>query len=135
MSPPPPPSLNFNLPTNNQQPTIGRVTKFGEVEAVKSEQELTKTDIKHEIDELMKNIPSPSHFEFSDEIVNVLSDAKDVINNDFVKVEKLDDNGLQDIKEKYNFDDIKNEFDDGKIPDDREKVEMTMKKLKLIAKC
>ena len=88
-------------------PTIGRATKFGEVEAVKSEQELTNSDIKHEIDELMKNIPSPSRLELSDEIINVLSDAKDVINNDFVKVEKLDDNGLQDIKEKYNFDDIK----------------------------
>ena len=80
-SPPPfslqlPPSLNFNLPTNINEPAIGRATKFGEIEAVKSEQELTrelpKNDIKHEIDELIRNIASSSLFELSDEILNVL---------------------------------------------------------------
>ena len=94
MSPPPPPSLNFNLPTNNQEPTIGCSTKFGEVEAVKSEKELTKNDIKYEIDELMRNSPSPPCFGLSDEISNVLSDAEKVINNGFVKVEELDHKDL-----------------------------------------
>ena len=117
MSPPPPPSLSFDLPTNNQQPKIGRATKFGEIEAVKSEQELTKNDIKHEIYELMRNIPFPPRLELSDQILNVVSDTENVINNDFVKVEELDDKDLQDIKNEYNFKDIKYEFDDGKIPE------------------
>ena len=108
LSPPPPPSLNFDLPTNNQQPKIGRATKFGEIEAVKSEQELTKNDIKHEIDELMRNILFPPRLELSDQILNVVSDTENVINNDFVKVEELHDKDLQDIKNEYNFNDIKN---------------------------
>ena len=67
LSPQLPPSLNFNLPTKNNQPTIGRATKFYEIEAVKSDQELTrelpKNDIKHDIDELMRSIPSPPRLE------------------------------------------------------------------------
>ena len=56
--PPPRPSFpptHFRLPTNNNQlPTVGNVTKFGEIEVVKGEQELPRTKIKNEINELMK---------------------------------------------------------------------------------
>ena len=48
-TPPLPPSFpptDFRLPTNNNQPaTIGYVTKFGEIEAVRGEQELPRTKI------------------------------------------------------------------------------------------
>ena len=48
-SPPPlfPTTPKFNLPTNDIQLTIGRTTKFGVVEAAKSEQELPKNDVKN----------------------------------------------------------------------------------------
>ena len=97
--PSPPPLFSstpkFNLPTNNNQPTIGHATEFGEIEAVKSEQELPKNDVKSEIDELMESAPSPPRLELSDEVLKVLSDGKDIINDDFVKVEELDDKDVQ----------------------------------------
>ena len=106
--------ISFRLPTNNNQsPTIENVTKFGEIEAVKGEQELPK--VKNEIDELMKSIPSPPRLELTDGILNVLKDVENVINNDFVRVGENDDKDIQKIKDEYNFDDIKNEFDDGKV--------------------
>ena len=40
-----------------------------------------------------------------------------MINNYFVKVEELDDKDIQEVKGKYNFDDIKNEFNHGKVPE------------------
>ena len=55
----------------------------------------------------MRNIPSPPRLELPDEILNVLKDAEDVINNDFVEVKELDDKDIQEIKDEYNFDDIK----------------------------
>ena len=39
------------------------------------------------------------------------------MNNKFVKVEELDNKYLQDIKDEYNLDNIKNEFDDRRIPE------------------
>ena len=60
----------------------------------------------------MKSVPSPPRLELSDEILKVLSYGEDVINDDFVKVEDLDDKDVQEIKDEYNFDDIKNEFDE-----------------------
>ena len=64
----------------------------------------------------MRNIPSPPRLGLSGEILNVLKDGEDVTNNDFVKAEELDDKDIEEIKDEYNFYDIKNEFDKGKIP-------------------
>ena len=69
------------------------------------------------INELMKSLPFPPRLELSDNILKVLSDVEDVINDEFVKVEELDDKDMQEIKDEYNFDDIKNEFDKGKVPE------------------
>ena len=62
----------------------------------------------------MRNIPSPLRLELSDEILNVSKDAEDVINNDFVKVEELDYKDIQEIKDEYNFDDIRNAINNRK---------------------
>ena len=56
----------------------------------------------------MKSVPSPPRPELSEEIFKVLSNGYDVINDDFVKVEELDDKDVQGIKDEYNFDEIKN---------------------------
>ena len=63
----------------------------------------------------MKSVPSAPRLEITDEILNALNDAENVINDDFVKVKENDD--IQEIKDEYNFDDIKNEFDNGKVPE------------------
>ena len=75
----------------------------------------------------MRNIPSPLRLELSDEILNVSKDAEDVINNDFVKVEELDYKDIQEIKDEYNFDDIRNAINNGKKYLYFFMVEMTMK--------
>ena len=91
--------------------------------------------VNSEIDELMKSVLSPPRLELSDEILKVLSNREDVINDDFTKVEEHDDRDVQQIKDEYSFDDIKNEFDKGKVPkvlevfygrEDNEKLELTV---------
>ena len=82
---------------------------------VRSGHEAPKVDVKHEIDESMKSVPSPPRLELSNEISNVLNDADNIINNDFVKVEELDYRDIQEIKYEYSFDNIKNEFDGEKV--------------------
>ena len=111
------PFISSKPPTDVNKPTVGRVTKFGKIEAVRSEQEAWKVDIKNEIDESMKSVPSPPRLELSNEILNLLNNAEDIINNDFVKVDEFDDKDIQEIKDEYSFDDIKNEFDGGKVPE------------------
>ena len=56
----------------------------------------------------MKSVPSPPRLELSNEISNVLNDADNIINNDFVKVEELDYRDIQEIKYEYSFDNTKN---------------------------
>ena len=107
MCPPPPPFQNISLPKNNNNPTIGRATEFDEIEGIKHKLEVPKVDIKHEIDKLIKNIPSAPRIKVSDGILNVLGDAEDVINNDFIKVDEFEDKDIQEIKDGYNFDDKK----------------------------
>lgn len=63
----------------------------------------------------MKTVPSPPCLELSNEISNILNDADNIINNDFVKVEELDNRDIQEIKYEYSFDNIKNEFDGEKV--------------------
>ena len=65
----------------------------------------------------MKSVPSPPRLELSDKILKVLRDGEDIINDEFVKVEVLDDKEMQEIKDEYNFDNVKNEFDEGKVPE------------------
>ena len=60
----------------------------------------------------MKSFPPPPRLELTDEILNVLTDAENVINN-----EETDDKDIQQIKDEYNLDYIKNEFDEGKVPE------------------
>ena len=65
----------------------------------------------------MRVIPTPPRLELSDRLLNVLNDAENIINNDFIKTEDLDEKDIQDIKNEYDFEDIKNTLDDGQIPE------------------
>ena len=65
----------------------------------------------------MKSLPSSPRLGFSYEILNVLNGSEDVINNDLVKVDEVEEKDIQEIKCEYIFDDIKNKFDEGKVPE------------------
>ena len=64
----------------------------------------------------MRNIPSPLRLELSNGLLNVLNDAENIINNDFIKTEDLDEKDIEEIKNKYDFEVIKNTLNDGHIP-------------------
>ena len=61
-------------------------------------------------------MPSPPNLELSDEILNVLDNAENVLKTDYVSEKTLNEKDIEEIKNKYNFDDIKNELDDSNVP-------------------
>ena len=82
---------------------------------------MTKTKPKEE--QLLKNndteiyeIPEPPELEIDDPLLDFLStDAEKILNNDCVNDKNLQDKKLEQIKEEYNFDEIKDAFDKVKI--------------------
>ena len=107
LSPPPP----YSFPRRTTNANTTRATWFGEAALEKSEQGLVI-----EIDDILEDVPSPLTLKLEDEILNVLDDAENVLQNDYVSDRMLNGNRIEEIKEEYNFDDIKNEFDEGHVP-------------------
>ena len=53
----------------------------------------------------------------SDPLLNVLSrDADDILKSNYVIDKEIEDKTIEQIKDKYNFDQIKDAFDDGQTP-------------------
>ena len=137
--PPPPPPLTFNnfnlpplppLPTFNQPspPTFNNV--FSQLPKERStfqpqhplEAILTRT--KPEPEKVIENIDTeiyklldPLKIEIGDSLLNILStDAEDILKDDYVNDKVWEDKTMEQIKDEYNFDDIKDAFDDGQVP-------------------
>ena len=53
--------------------------------------------------------------EFADEILNVLDNAENILQNDYVSDRVLNEKNIEEIKEEYNFDNIKNELAEGHV--------------------
>ena len=77
----------------------------------KSEQELVK-----KIDDILEDVPSAPTLELADKIFNVLDEVANVLQNDYMSDRVLNEKTIEDIKEEYNFDYIKNELDEGHLP-------------------
>ena len=115
----PPPPANVFRPMNfpaHPPTTTGATTRFGKIETVRGKQDINSKNLENKIDEIMRDIPSPPKLELSDGIFNVLKDAKDVVNNDFLNENDLNEKDIEDIKKEYDFEDIKNTLDEGNIP-------------------
>ena len=70
-----------------------------------------------DIDTAIYEIPDPPEIEIGDLILNVLTtEAKVILENDYVNDEVIQEKTFEQIKDEYNFDDIKDAFDEGKIP-------------------
>ena len=86
--------------------------------------EATSTRTKPEPEKLIENIgtviyeiPNPPKITIGDPLLNVLStDAEGILKDDYVNDKVLEDKTIQQIKDEYNFDDIKDAFDDGQSP-------------------
>ena len=69
------------------------------------------------IDTTIYEIPDPPKIEIGDPLLNILStDAEDVLKDDYANDKVLEDKIIEQIKDEYNFDDIKYAFDNGKVP-------------------
>ena len=93
------------------QPT----THFREMAMIKTKPE--KEQILENIDTDIYEIPDAPKIEIGDPLLNFLStDAEDILVNDYVNGEELQDRAIEKINEEYKFEEIKDAFDEGKIP-------------------
>ena len=85
---------------------------------MREKKEETKDKILEEIDDKIYEIPDlPPKSELEDGLANVLGqEAEDILMDKFVNSKALKDETLEDIKEEYNFDEIKDAFDDASVP-------------------
>ena len=49
-----------------------------------------------------------------------MNDAEDIINKDLIREKDLEENDIEDIKGKYDFEDIKSTLDEGNVPENIE---------------
>ena len=76
-----------------------------------------KEQILENIDTDIYEIPDAPKIEIGDPLLNFLStDAEDILVNDYVNGEELQDRAIEKINEEYKFEEIKDAFDEGKIP-------------------
>ena len=85
--------------------------------------EATLTRTKPEPEKAIENInmaiyeiPYPPKIEIRDPLLNILStDAEDILKNNYVNDKVLEDKTIEQIKAEFNFDDIKDAFDNRQV--------------------
>ena len=86
--------------------------------------EATLTRTKPEPEKVIENInmaiyeiPDPPKIEIRDPLLNILStDAEDILKYNYVNDKVLEDKTIEQIKAEFNFDDIKDAFDNRQVP-------------------
>ena len=83
----------------------------------REKKEETKDKVLEEIDDKIYKIPDLPKLELGDALANLLGpEAEDILKEEFVNSKKLEDETLENIQEEYNFDEIKDAFDDASVP-------------------
>ena len=112
---PPPPSL-----FNNFTPTEPKPSLFGSqiMTMTKPPKEKVKEEkVIDKIDTAIYELPDPPKIEIGDPLLNVLTtEAEGILEDDYVNDKVIQEKTIEQIKDEYNFDDIKDAFDEGKIP-------------------
>ena len=71
-----------------------------------------------EIDDKIYEIPDLPKLELGDDLANILgTEAEDILKENFVNSKKLEDEALENIKEEYGIEEIKNTFDEDSVPE------------------
>ena len=87
----------------------------------KEKEEETKDRVFKEIDDKIYEIPDRPKLELVDGLANILgAEAEDILKENFVNPKKLEDEALENIKEEYGFEEIKNAFDETSVPEQLE---------------
>ena len=103
---PPPPANNF----------FGMQTATMSREKLKDSNLITETKI--DIDDTLYKLPENSELELGDGLIENLGvTAEDLLDTKNITKKEEEDAALEQIKEKYGFQDIKDAFDDGYVPD------------------
>ena len=76
-----------------------------------------KEQILEDINTAIYEVPEPHKIEIGEPLLNFLStDAEAILADDYVNPEELQNKTIDQRKEEYKFDEIKDAFDEGKIP-------------------
>ena len=76
-----------------------------------------KDNVKKELDDTIHELPDPPKLELGDDLLNTLGvKADDIFDQEFVNKKQQEDEVLEQIKGEYNFDEIKDAFDEGTVP-------------------
>ena len=69
------------------------------------------------IDNALKEVPEPPEIELGDSVKKFLSTKADkILQDDYINDNVLNDKTIEEIKDEYNFDQIQDTFDTGKVP-------------------
>ena len=69
------------------------------------------------MDNTIYKLPGPPKLELRDGLLNVLhTETDNILDKKFVNIKEEEDSVLEQLKDEYNFDDIKDAFDKGTVP-------------------
>ena len=69
----------------------------------------------------LSDVPEPPEIELANWIIYILSTkADEILQDGYINDNALNEKKIEEIKNEYNFDQIKDAFDEGKVPTQRE---------------
>ena len=76
-----------------------------------------RDDVQQQLDDMIYELPDPPKLELADGLLNSLGvEADDILEQKFINKKEEEDAVLEQIKEDYNFDQIKKAFDEAAVP-------------------
>ena len=111
---------NFHVPAQLSSANFNKNEKlsgnlFGSLTQVREKVPLDS--IQKELYDTIYELPDPPKLELGDGLLNSLGvQADDILEQKFVNQKQQEDVALEQIKEDYNFDEIKDAFDEGTVP-------------------
>ena len=113
--PPPPPSSNFRFPT---QPAFPPSNNFfgSKTQTLTLEKEKTKDEKESDCNKIYE-LPEISRLELGDCLTNIPgTEGEEILEDNFLQAKGLENKNIEEIKEKYEFNKIKDAYYEGAIP-------------------
>ena len=80
-------------------------------------EEKPKSRVLEEIDKIFLELPDPPKIELGDALVHMLgTEVENILEDKYLNSKELEDKTLENIKEEYNFDEIKDASDEASAP-------------------
>lgn len=108
--------VKFQFGSNNLGPS-GNLFGFQTQTLTREREQTVQKEVQKELEDTIYEFPDPSRLELGDVVLNSLSvEADDVSDQKFVEKKQEEDTALEQIKHEYNFDEIKDGFDEAIVP-------------------